>query len=120
LRLEILDSVFNTTSWTAIGEMKIDELRSGYRAIMDIAVAQDLAQYVDGFVDGKKKFIIGSAPTLSPKEEERIEEATAKVEKPGSSAAGIAGAAKTRMTGARGFLGTWRNKASPRKDDAAP
>lgn len=60
LKLELLDEVFGTTSMTAIGEMKLDELRTGYRKLMDEAVTRDLAYYVD--IDGGKRFKVGSNP----------------------------------------------------------
>lgn len=63
LRLEILDSVFNTHSWTAVGEMKIEELRAGYRAIMDIAVQKGLAHYIE--VEGKPKFTVGQPAAVN-------------------------------------------------------
>lgn len=47
LKLELLDEVFGTTSMTGIGEMKIDDLRAGYRKLMEIAVEKGLAHWVD-------------------------------------------------------------------------
>lgn len=53
-KLGILDQVFETTSWTAIRDIRIQDLRNGYRKIMDILVKEGLASYV-----GKsKKFTI--------------------------------------------------------------
>jgi len=54
-KLEMLDSVFGTTSSTALGEMKIEDLQKGYKGIMDGAVKLGLAEYVE--VEGKKRLV---------------------------------------------------------------
>lgn len=78
-RLDVLDTVFQTTSMTAIGEMKIDELRSGYRAIMDIAVAKGMAHYVE--LDGRQKFTLGApADVLNEKEKQIAEKSASGIE----------------------------------------
>ncbi len=60
LKLEILDDVFGTTSMTAIGEMKLDELRAGYRKLMNNAVERGLAYYIEQ--DGTPRFKVGTKP----------------------------------------------------------
>src|SRR3990167_11162161 len=47
LKLEMLDEVFGTTSMTGVGEMSIEDLRGGYRKLLDSAVTRGLAHYVE-------------------------------------------------------------------------
>jgi hypothetical protein len=60
LKLELYDEVFGTTSITAIGEMKLEELRAGYRKLMDLAVEKGMAHFIE--IDGQRKFRPGQAP----------------------------------------------------------
>jgi len=60
LKLEMLDEVFGTTSMTGVGEMSIEDLRGGYRKLLDSAVTRGLAHYVE--IEGRKKFTVGAIP----------------------------------------------------------
>ena len=64
-KLELLDKSYGTTSITAIGQMRPEEIRRGYKKIMDEAVRLNVARLVN--IEGKTRFVVGKP------EEELIE-----------------------------------------------
>jgi hypothetical protein len=56
-KLDLLDKSYGTTSITAIGEMRPEEIRRGYKTIMDEAIRLNLAHLVT--VEGKTRFVVG-------------------------------------------------------------
>ena len=52
--------MFGTTSITAIGELKLDELRAGNRKLMELAGEKGKAHFIE--IDGQRKFRPGPAP----------------------------------------------------------
>lgn len=56
IRLELLDKVFGTTSMTAIGEMKPEQIMEGYKRIGLEAVVLGIAEIID-LPDGKKRLV---------------------------------------------------------------
>lgn len=88
LKLDLMEEAFSTASWTELGTLPLQDLRGGYRILMDIAVRDNLggAHYVDR---GGKPYIVFSdespaaVPTepiksgiaLSPREEKVVKAA---------------------------------------------
>jgi len=56
LKLDLLDKVFGTTSITAIGDMKPEEIMNGYKRIGLEAITLGVAELVD-LPDGKKRLV---------------------------------------------------------------
>ncbi len=64
-KLDLLDRSYGTTSITAIGELRPEEIRRGFKPIMDEALRLGIAHLVK--TDGKTRFVVGKP------EEELIE-----------------------------------------------
>ncbi len=60
LKLDLLDKVFGTTSITAIGDMKSEEIMDGYKRIGLEAIALGVAELID-LPDGKKRLVAKAA-----------------------------------------------------------
>ncbi len=58
LKLDLLDKVFGTTSTTAIGELRPEQIADGYKKVGLEAVAMGIAEIVE--VDGRKRLIARS------------------------------------------------------------
>lgn len=65
-KLELLYKVFDLTSFTAIKQMRPEDLKESYKALMDLIVEDGKASYVER--EGKKHLLI------KKKEEEKVEE----------------------------------------------
>ena len=55
LKLDLLDKIFGTTSMTAIGELRPEQIMEGYKKIGLEAVKMGIAEIVE--VDGRKRLV---------------------------------------------------------------
>ncbi len=58
LKLELLDKVFGTTSMTAIGELRPEEIMVGYKKLGLEAVAMGVAEIIE--IDGRQRLVAKS------------------------------------------------------------
>lgn len=66
LKLDLLDRVFGTTSMTAIGELRPEQLREGYTKLGLEAVAMGIAEIVE--IEGRKRLVAKQPQPEAPKE----------------------------------------------------
>jgi len=71
LKLDLLDKIFGTTSETAIREFMPDQLKEGYKQLIEEAVARNLAEYVER-PDGSKGFKVAMKQNGANEEDKKV------------------------------------------------